>query len=85
MKDIVEAAIRDIEESGQNHNLQPCIISSQNIDVTKIVEITSYQVHSSWAGNLKKLIEDGFIIFRIQTELTGTGHITMAYLAKFKK
>lgn len=85
MIDIVERALRDMEESGQNHNLHPCIISNENIDVTKIVEITSCHVHSSWAGNLKKLIEDGFIIFRIQTELTSTGHITMAYLAKFKK
>ena len=80
---IIDEALR-LAERGENPNVQPCILANYNIDPRKILECTSCYVNDSWAAKLKELLEQGFIIFRIQTELSSIGHHTMAYLAKLK-
>jgi transcription initiation factor IIE alpha subunit len=79
------AEILKLAEQGQVLDVQPNILLNHNIDPTKIAECTSCYVNDSWAPKLKQLIDDGFIIFRVQTELDFNGHMTMAYLAKMKE
>jgi len=80
----VSEALR-LANLGQNPDIQPCILLNCNIDPTQIAEVTSCHVNDSWAGEITKMLEEGFIIFRIQTEFGVIGHSTMAYMAKLKK
>ena len=64
--------------------LQPAILMHRYIDHDQVAEYTSCYVNGSWAPKLKELIDGGWIVFRIQTELQINGHETHAYLAKMK-
>jgi hypothetical protein len=64
--------------------IQPAILMNKNIDHDQVGGYTSAYVNDSWAPKIKELIDDGWIVFRIQTEFGTIGHETRAYLAKMK-
>ena len=73
-----------LANEGENPNAQPAIILNHNIDPTKITECTVCHVNDSWAEQMKKLLDTGWIMFRMQTEFGINGHHTMAYFAKLR-
>jgi len=78
---VIELAAR-----GGDPNLQPNVLMHQNIDSSYVVVgLTSCYVNDSLADTIKELIEGGWTLFRVQTELRINGHETMAYFAKLKK
>lgn len=81
--EIVREILKKIEE-GENPNLQPSILMNRNINPEHVVEMTLCNVNQHTVEELKALIESGFALFRVQTELKSTGHYTVAYLAKLK-
>jgi hypothetical protein len=84
---ITKAAVEDLlrmADKGENPNIQPAIILNQNIDPLRIAECTSTIVNDSWAEQLKDYLEEGWIIFRMQTEFSINGHQTIAYIAKLR-
>ena len=64
--------------------LQPAVLMHRDINHAKVAEYTSCYVNEPHQDRLTGLINDGWIVFRIQTEFTSIGHMTMAYLAKMK-
>ena len=64
--------------------IQPSVLMHKNIDHDGVAEYTSCYVNDSCAPRLKELIDNGWAVFRIQTEFGINGHDTMAYLAKMK-
>lgn len=79
--------VRKLVNSAYNSGkpgFEPAILMDKDIDHDKVVEYTSTYVNDSWAPKIKELITDGWVIFRIQTELNLNGHDTMAYFAKLK-
>lgn len=87
MTSISQQAVREallLAQSGGEPALQPAILMHRNIDHDNVGEYAQCYVNDSWAPALKKLIDDGFVVFRIQTELDINGHVTYAYLAKMK-
>ncbi len=80
---VVEQMLR-LAEQGQNPSIQPSILLTINLDPTKIAELKTCYVNDSWTENLRKMLDNDFIIFRVQTEFGINGHVTIAYLAKMK-
>lgn len=77
--------IKDALERGDQGSpveIQPAILFSRNIDLTKATSLTSAYVNDSWKDNIEQLIASGWTIYRIQTEFGIDGHYTMAYFAK---
>ena len=64
--------------------LQPCILMDLVIDHTNVREYAQCYVNEFWKPKLKELMDSGWIVFRIQTELKINGHETYAYLAMMK-
>jgi hypothetical protein len=82
--EVTEEMLR-LANEGENPNLRPAVILNYNINPLKITECTSCIVNDSWAPKIKELLENGWTMFRVQTEFYGSiGHRTMAYFAKIK-
>lgn len=79
---MIQDALRDAETA--EVGVQPCILMHRNIDHDNVGEYTSCHVNNSWAPKIKELIDDGWVVFRIQTEFNLDGHATKMYLAKMK-
>jgi hypothetical protein len=80
---LIQAAI----ESGEigKAGLQPSPIFTRAVDHSRVTEYTSCHVNDAWAPKIKELLEGGWVLFLMQTELSfGIGHVTMAYMAKLK-
>lgn len=71
-------------EMGDNGPQQPSILMHRDIDHENVVGYTSCYVNDSWEKKLSELISNGWVVFRIQTELSINGHKTKAYLSKMK-
>lgn len=71
-------------DEGENPNIRPAIILNYNLNPMKIAECTTCFVNDSWAGRMKELLDDGWVMFRMQTEFGINGHSTVAYFAKIK-
>ena len=80
--EVIAQALRDADCA--EPDIQPAILMNLNIDHTKVAEYQSAYLNGAWATRLKELMDGGFVVFRIQTELTINGHATMVYLAKMK-
>jgi hypothetical protein len=81
--EVVREMLR-LADEGQNPSLRPAILLNYNLNPLKIAECTSCHVNGSWAPKIKEMIDDGWVIFRMQTEFGVNGHYTMAYFAKLK-
>lgn len=81
-QEMIRAAL-DLEGTAEP-NVQPAILANQNIELSRVAELTSCYLNDSWAPKIKEHLENGFVVFRIQTELGLNGHETMVYLAKMK-
>jgi hypothetical protein len=82
-QEMIRDAMRNAETS--DAGIQPSVLMHKNIDHDLVGEYTNCYVNGSWATKLKELIDDGWIVFRIQTEFSSLGgHMTYAYLAKLK-
>ncbi|OGC88478.1 hypothetical protein A2419_01925 [Candidatus Adlerbacteria bacterium RIFOXYC1_FULL_48_26] len=79
---VIEQALRNAETA--EPGIQPAILMNLNIDHTKVAEYQRTYLNDAWAPKTKELMDSGFIIFRIQTELGLNGHITYIYMAKMK-
>ena len=69
---------------GGNPDIRPAILLNYNLNPTKIAECTTCFVNDSWSAKMKELINNGWIMFRMQTEFGLNGHSTKAYFAKLK-
>lgn len=86
MMTAAESMTRDALRSAEtgHPNIQPSVLMHRNIDHTNVIAYTSRHVNEHWESELEKLIEVGWIVFRIQTEFQINGHETFAYFAKMK-
>ena len=85
--DTTQEVVREIlrlADEGQNPNIRPAIILNHNLEPLKITECTTCIVNDSWAPKMKELLNDGWVMFRMQTEFHPIGHTTVAYFAKLK-
>ena len=83
-QEAIREALERAELGADMPGLQPAILMNLNIDHEKVAEYTRCYVNEAHALKLKELIENGWIVFRIQTEFYINGHETHAYLAKMK-
>lgn len=84
----LQQAQEDIGQAEGTASLQPAVLLNQSIDVTKIIEMKAMFVghYRSQFDKIRESLEDGFIIFRIQTEYSPhEGHRTMAYMVKLRQ
>ncbi len=81
--EVVREMLR-LADEGMNPNIRPAVLLNYNLNPLEIIECTSCYVNDSWAPKIKSLLEDGWVIFRMQTEFAPDGHRTMAYLAKLR-
>jgi hypothetical protein len=86
----IDKAIKAAYEAGKRvktlHVLEPgipvAVLYERNVDHAKAIAYSSTQVNEAWRPTGEKLIADGFVVFRLQTELGLTGHHTIAYFVK---
>ncbi len=80
--DVIKRLLR--EGNSMEPGAQPAVLMNHNIDHTRVAEYQACHLNDSWAPQIKEFLDNGFIVFRIQTELGFDGHNTMIYLAKMK-
>lgn len=78
----IQEALRGAETA--EVGIQPAVLMNKEIDHDMVGEYTSCYNNNSWAPKIKELIDEGWIVFRIQTEFGINGHSTMIYMAKMK-
>lgn len=83
MMNDVHELIKNAIELGESPKLD--IWASRDVDITQIAELTSCYVNDSWASKIKKLLANGWVLLRIQTEFDVNGHNVKAYFAKMKR
>lgn len=81
-QDVIWDALRKADSA--EVGTPPAILMNLNIAHDKVERYTDCYVNESHEERLAELISDGWIVFRIQTEFSMIGHVTMAYLAKMK-
>jgi hypothetical protein len=85
---VSQEAIRQallLAEQGGKPVLQPkTLMHRGDIDHKNAVGYKQSYLNDAHADTLKGLLDSGYIIFQIQTELQMHGHVTMAYLVKMK-
>ena len=84
--EVIREAIRNAEQIAENTDVgvQPAVLMNKEIDHDQVAEYQICHFNDSWADKIKGLMDDGFVVYRIQTEFGQFGHRTMAYLAKMK-
>lgn len=61
------------------------ILYNRNLDFEKVELFWEGHLNNAWLGRVNRRIEEGFIVFRIQTEFQLNGHETHIYMAKLKE
>lgn len=84
--EVIREAIQNAEQIAENTDVgvQPAVLMNKEIDHDQVAEYQICHFNDSWADKIKGLMDDGFVVYRIQTEFGQFGHSTMAYLAKMK-
>ncbi len=71
------------EMSENDHLLS--VLYNRNLDLSQAAGFWVGYLNDSWAPQINAKLEEGFQVFRIQTEFQGAiGHSTMIYMAKMK-
>lgn len=86
----INKAIKAAYEAGKKaktlHSLEPgipvAVLYERPVDHSKAIAYSSTHVNEAWRPTGERLIADGFVVFRLQTELDLTGHGTVAYFVK---
>ena len=78
--EMIQRALAETDSS--EANIQPAVLMHKNIDHDKVVGYTKCHVNGAWEKTFQNYVKRGWVVFRIQTEFSFTGHNTFAYLAK---
>ena len=80
------SAVEGLEEKMDNvdGSRQVSMIANRNISLEDISE--TWRGCFDWSEEIKKKLDDSFVIMRIQTEYQGdgSGHVTYVYMVKLK-
>lgn len=76
-----------LDQAGKGRiSFQPETIAElEEFNLAEVAELTSCHVNSAHSREIKGYIAEGWILLKLQTELTFNGHAVMAYFYKKRK